>query len=195
MRRLVIPLLATALTVAAAVSQTRTVEPRLCEEPRASLKAIPGYTHEIGEASEAELHVLPSDTRIERRTYTAEDGTWFMVSLIVGGRTKSSLHRPELCLPAQGFQMSDPRNRTVDGVDWHLVTLLRRESEPLGFAYTFFNQEGVRTSSHVRRILRDVWDRSFLSRIDRWAMLTVNASTADPRRFERFLSELKGVWE
>ena len=43
-------------------------------------------------------------------------------------------------------------------------------------AYTFFNQAGVRTSSHVARILRDIWDRSVLNRIDRWVMVTVSAS-------------------
>ena len=63
----------------------------------------------------------------------------------------------------------------------------------MGFAYTFFNQAGYRTSSHVKRIFRDVLDRSFLGRIDRWVMVTVYASSADERALRGFLAKLKGV--
>ena len=89
--------------------------------------------------------------------------------------------------------MADPRMVEVGGVEWRLVTLARGLLPPLGFAYTFFNQDGFRTSSHVRRIFRDVWDRSVLRRIDRWAMLTVNSSFSDDRRVSEFLLRLKGV--
>ena len=115
------------------------------------------------------------------------------VSLIIGGRSKSSIHRPEMCLPSQGFQMTDPRDVQVGGVEWRLMTLARKTSAPLGFAYTFFNQDGFRTSSHLRRIMCDVCDRSLRRRIDRWAMVTVNSSTADYVRMANFLELLKGV--
>ena len=117
------------------------------------------------------------------------------MSLIVGGRSKGSIHRPEMCLPSQGFLMADPVVAEVSGVEWRMMTVERGRESPLGFAYTFFNQEGFRTSSHVKRIFRDVVDRSFLRRIDRWAMVTVTSSDADRRRLERFLSSLKEVTE
>ena len=63
----------------------------------------------------------------------------------------------------------------------------------MGFAYTFFNQDGCRTSSHLLRIFRDVWDRSIRGRIDRWVMVTVNASVADDFRMSRILGSLKGM--
>ena len=96
---------------------------------------------------------------------------------------------------AQGFQMMDPRDVEISGVDWHLLTLARRDAPQLAFAYTFFNQDGFRTSSHVRRIFRDVIDRSFRRRIDRWAMVTVTSSDAGRGRLVRFLSCLKEVVE
>jgi len=191
MRRFVIPIVATALVVAAMVYQAKTVVPVLCEPPAVSLPDIPGFSMEIVEPSEAELHVLPSDTRFEKRRYVADDGSWHVVSAVVGGRSKNSIHRPELCLPAQGFQMRDPRVIQVGGTEWHLVTLARKDAGSLGFAYTFYNQEGFRTSSHLKRIFRDVWDRSVLGRIDRWVMVTVNSSTADERTLSDFLSLLK----
>ena len=90
--------------------------------------------------------------------------------------------------------MADPRTVEVDGVSWRLMRLDGGSGRSsLGFAYTFFNQLGYRTSSHFDRILRDIWDRSFHNRIDRWVMVTVNASRADPRALEDFLRRLKGV--
>ena len=170
------------------VYQGRTVEPTLCEAPTVRLGELPGFKSEVLPVSEAELHTLPDDTIIDKRLYTDGNGVWYQVSLVIGGRSKSSIHRPELCLPSQGFQMAAPRTAEVDGVDWHVVTLTRGAVPEHVFAYTFFNQAGYRTSSHLRRIFRDVLDRSLLSRIDRWAMLTVSAGTADERRLRDFLS-------
>jgi len=191
MRRLVIPAVVAVLVVAAMTYQAKTVDPVLCEAPPVFLPDLPGYVAEVLEPSEAELHVLPADTRFEKRRYVAEDGTWHLVTAVIGGHSKSSIHRPELCLPAQGFQMTDPRSASVRDVDWHLVTLARKDAPSQGFAYTFYNQEGFRTSSHLERIFRDVWDRSILGRIDRWVMVTVNSSVSDERAQSEFLSLLK----
>lgn len=193
MKRLVIPVLATVLMVALMAFQARTVEPEVCAAPVVRLGEIPGYVSEVDEASEAERYTLPADTQIVRRRYTGSDGRWFVVSVIIGGRSKSSIHRPEMCLPSQGFQMRDPRTRAVADVDWRLVTL-EKDRYRLGYAYTFFNQEGFRTVSHLLRIFRDVWDRSICGRIDRWVMVTVSASTPDDVRVLEFLRHLKGLF-
>lgn len=193
MRAHVIPVLATLLVVAAMVWQGRSGDPVLCEAPSARLGEIAGFTSEPLEPSESERTILPADTQFDKRLYTAPDGTWYQVSLVIGGKSKSSIHRPELCLPSQGFQMMNPRSLDAGGVAWHAVTLARGTLPPLGFAYTFFNQDGFRTSSHVRRILRDVFDRSFRARIDRWAMVTVNAARADDASLAAFLLQLRDV--
>ena len=184
---------ATLLTVSVMSLQALMSEPVLCEAPAARLAELPGFSSEVVPPGEGELHMLPSDTIIDKRLYTAPDGNRYLVSLIIGGRSKGSIHRPEMCLPSQGFQMTDPRYLQVGVVEWRLMTLARKTSAPLGFAYTFFNQDGFRTSSHIRRIMRDVCDRSLRRRIDRWAMVTVNSSTADDVRMANFLELLKGV--
>ena len=153
-----------------------------------------------------ELTVLPKDTRIMKRIYQrSADGVRFLVSAVIGGQSKSSLHRPELCMPAQGYTMSNPRTFEVAGRPFHAIHLLGAGAPPSVLAYTFFNQAGVRTASHTRRILVDTWDRSVHNRIDRWVMVTVNASTpfdslgfdirhdSDRLMLESFLARLSEV--
>ena len=171
--------------------QAATPDVAVAEAPNVHLAEIAGFSSEVLEPSEAELTVLPSDTVIEKRRYVADNGDWMVVSLVVGGKSKSSIHRPELCLPAQGLRMVNPRTRSVAGRDWRFIDLSSKDSPTFGFAYTFFNQEGFKTASHVSRIFRDVLDRSVLNRIDRWAMVTVNASRSDDAGISLLLSRIE----
>ena len=194
MKNLAIPLVATAITCIVMAFQTTTPETTVCEAPDVHLGEIDGFTSEKLEPGEAELTVLPADTRFDKRLYTAPDGHWYQVSVVIGGTSKSSIHRPELCLPAQGFLMTAPYDIEVGGVSWRAITLDGGAMRPsIGFAYTFFNQEGYRTASHTARIFRDIWDRSILNRIDRWVMVTVNSSHADRCGMSAFLAKLRGV--
>lgn len=195
MKKLVSPILAFAILMLVMLFQLQTPKLVLSEDLGRHLGEIEGFNSEIVAPSEAELNVLPTDTRIEKRLYTDEYGRWFQVSLIVGGASKGSIHRPELCLPAQGFQMKEPKNIEAGGVKWHVIKLDRGVYGALGFAYTFFNQAGFHTSSHTRRILQDVWDRSILSRIDRWHMVTVNAYSSEDKALKAFLVKLEEVVE
>ena len=189
--RVLVPALALALIVSAMVFQALTPKVTLAQAPDVRLGEIEGFEMRVEEAAESELTVLPEDTAIEKRSYSG-DGREYLVTVVVGGRSKSSIHRPELCLPAQGFRMARPRTVEVCAVEWRRISLERSGGAPCGFAYTFFNQEGYRTASHTRRILRDVWDRSVLSRIDRWVMVTVY-SDADDAELEEFLGKLEVV--
>lgn len=193
MRKIVIPALATVLVVAAMLYQAKTVDPVLCDLPAVELGEIVGYASEEVPVSESETTVLPADTQFLKRMYTAEDGNYFQVSIVLGGKSKNSVHRPELCLPSQGFQMMNPHEIEVGDVDWHRVSLMRKDAPGMSFGYTFFNQAGFRTSSHMRRIFQDVWDRSILGRIDRWVMITVYSSVTDEQEFAAFLAKLRGV--
>ena len=188
-----IPAVTCAVVAAAMVFQALTPEVTVTEVPEVRFVEIDGYEMTALETSEAERNVLPKDTVIEKRLYTASDGDWFQVSAVFGGTSKSSIHRPELCLPSQGFQMTDPRTVSAGGRDWRFITLRGRGTESCGFAYTFFNQDGFRTASHTSRIFRDVLDRSVFNRIDRWVMVTVCAARGDDVSLARIAELLKGV--
>ena len=193
MRNVLISFLAVALVGAVMLHQARTVDPVYCEAPAVTFPELPGFTSERSGISEAEREGLPPDTEVVKCRYALPDGNWFQVTAVIGGRSRDSIHRPERCLPAQGFQMMSPRDVEIEGVGWHVVELARRAATSMGFAYTFFNQEGYSTGSHFRRIFRDVWDRSVRGRINRWVMLTVFSSVSNEAALSAFLDRMKEV--
>ena len=151
--------------------------------------------------------VLPRDTTILKRVYRSDWDVQFLVSAVISGAGKSSIHRPELCLPAQGFLMSNPTDFEVvaDGSasrPYHAIQIDSPQAPSALLVYTFFNQAGVRTASHLRRIFLDTWDRSVHNRIDRWVMVTVHVSALqgfsldrprDRAELERFLRRIGEV--
>ena len=139
------------------------------------MDACPFCGGSVKGCSLGESTVLPADTEIRKRLYHGPLGRDFLVSAVVGGRSKSSLHRPELCMPAQGFRMEAPCDLFAGGRAFHALRLSSAHAPSTTLAYTYFNQAGVRTASHTHRILLDTWDRSVLNRIDRWVMVTVAA--------------------
>lgn len=130
----------------------------------------------------AEKTLLPADTRIMKGNYCDPLGYKWTVSVVVNGRSRQSIHRPEICLPAQGWSID--RGRVVDfrldggkSVPMHCMDVRRRSSSSdlrMGHAYFFVNARTV-AASHLRRILISVRDRAFARRITRWAMVTVSA--------------------
>lgn len=146
--------------------------------------------------------ILPKDTVILKHVYRSYFDQQFLVSAVISGAGKSSIHRPELCLPAQGFLMSNPMDFDVAGRPYHAIQLNGPQRPPALLAYTFFNQAGVRTASHLRRIFLDTWDRSVHNRIDRWVMITVHVSAPmgfaldrprDRAELEKFLRQIGEV--
>ncbi len=118
----------------------------------------------------------------------------FSVSSVVSGPDKQSLHRPELCLPSQGFDMGGDRVERVGSTEWHVIALNPKRGRGAAlFAYTFFNQDGCRTHSHEFRILRDVWDRTVHNKVDRWAMVTVHLNMSDEAILRAVLASLESV--
>ena len=55
--------------------------------------------------AQAVLDYLPKDTSYAQRLYTAPDGQWVMANLILMGADRTSIHKPDYCLPGQGWQI------------------------------------------------------------------------------------------
>ena len=97
--------LATALTS----DVTRGSEPGVVlvnGQPFLPVKAADWTGGELGGMTEVERKLLPSDTEGARRVYTDKSGNEVYCSLVLAGREVTSIHRPELCLPGQGWKES-----------------------------------------------------------------------------------------
>ena len=146
-----------------------------------------------------ELQDLPQDTEILKRVYRSTDGRVYSISVVISGRRRGSIHRAELCLPAQGFVMlsakkerlSIPSGRPREA----RIILAQRSSSDYRFSLVYwFVSRNRECASHSQRILLDIWDRSVHNRINRWVMVAINASTplddkASRMAFEAFVDE------
>ena len=185
---IIIPIIAFALVLASMCYQSATPDVTITEPPAIALPEMEGYSSVPLEPSESELTVLPPDTAFLKKLYTSFSGQTVQVNAVIGGKSKSSIHRPELCLPSQGFLMTNSHTVDVNGTEWRFITVKTNMGDEIGFAYTFFNQDGYRTVSHMKRIFRDILDRTLHNRIDRWVMITINSSRTE-EAFMRSMAE------
>lgn len=142
--------------------------------------ACPQCTGEVRPVSKAELDILPNDTQCRKVTYTFNNGDSFTVALVVAGRSRMSIHRPELCLPSQGYVLSTRKILHLSEQLPMAAFSLRQKkaSHTSGFAYVFLNSHTA-TVSNLERVLGDSWERTLHNRIPRWAMLTVRSPMHD----------------
>lgn len=69
---------------------------------------LPGYTSEILTNIEKSLgDFLPADTSFQVRDYRAADGFSVELSVVLMGSDRTSIHRPEYCLPGQGWEIDN----------------------------------------------------------------------------------------
>jgi len=57
--------------------------------------------------SQVVLDFLPKDTSYAQRRYADTNGAWVVANVILMGADRTSIHRPDYCLPGQGWQIRD----------------------------------------------------------------------------------------
>ncbi len=147
-----------------------------------------GYDQEVGAA---ERLLLPEDTEFARKEYSNLSGESVFCSIVLAGAQRQSIHRPEVCLPAQGWSIRDRRTETaaLDGgrkIDMSVLTLVRPVQLSNGqtveirqlYAYWFVGRTRM-TPSHESRIFESMLDRVFQGISHRWAYVTVNTMVGE----------------
>ncbi len=146
-----------------------------------------------------ERQILPAGTEITRGFYRDSQGTSFFVSVVIGGRDRMSLHRPENCLPGQGLSIRNSRLlETRLANDRILRTRLLDVRRQVGgsdaavfshFTYWYIAPERE-TSSQWRLYQWMAADRLFHARMDRWAYVAV-AHDFHPQHEQDSLDQLR----
>ena len=65
------------------------------------------------EVTPGEREYLPEDTSFGRRIYRTRDGFEAMVSVVLMGRDRTSIHKPQLCLTGQGWRIESARDAVI----------------------------------------------------------------------------------
>jgi EpsI family protein len=139
-----------------------------------------------------EREILPKDTGFSRKAYLSHrDPTKaVLLSIVLSGRDRTSIHRPELCLVGQGWTLTESGAQAFafPARGKFPATLLRvRKETPTTrgtqvttqlVAYWFVSEDAV-VATHWERIARDAWNRVTRARADRWAYVLMQTDAAD----------------
>lgn len=134
----------------------------------------------------AEKQQLPPDTIVLKKEYRLDgSGPAIYAAIVLSGRERASIHRPQICLVGQGHEivrsevMEVPVGRPRDlGV--MVLDMLYRGRDKTGrnyesasyYAYWFVGK-GRETPSHVQRMIWMATDRIFHNVSHRWAYISV----------------------
>ena len=138
------------------------------------------------EISAKEREVLAKDTQFARKLYTDGRGGEIFASIVLSGQDlDNSIHRPERCLPAQGWSVASSRTVKIPLGDEKNLETTRlynvrkvptadgRTVEIHNLNYYWFVGFKDITASHLRRTYLDIRDRMLYGYNQRWAYITV----------------------
>jgi len=147
------------------------------------------------EPSKGERDILGPDTQFARKVYTKGTDEIFVSIVVSGPDMNTSIHRPERCLPAQGWTVADSRIVAIPLPSSTLkatrldnirnVTLSNRQPFKLrSLSYYWFVGHSQVTPSHLQRTWIDIRDRVLKGRNQQWAYLMIGSTiTKDFRVF------------
>lgn len=159
------------------------------------------------EITAIERDILPPDTGFARKNYVpiANPAQPVFLSIVLSGRDRTSIHRPELCLVGQGWTIVGARQHALNypqrpeaNFEATLLQVQREIPSPQGAvvvpqltAYWFVSGDGV-VATHGQRFIRDAWNRVRHARADRWAyvLMQTDASDGEDRALARMQSVL-----
>jgi hypothetical protein len=164
---------------------------------------LPGYTSKPLLQAEVVTNQLPQDTSFGQRLYIAADGFETLANVVLMGSSRASIHKPQICLTAQGWNINDAASRQetvrVDNPVPYDLPVMRltatREAEVDGqkvvqqgvYVYWFVDANRY-TASHARRMIWMAQDVLFKSELDRWAYISffsMGAPGQEDAMFER----------
>lgn len=143
--------------------------------------------------SDKERTVLGAETDFARKSYKNGRGDEVQVSIVLSGHDmNTSIHRPERCLPAQGWTIANKKGTEIAIPDRGKLPMTRmlntqpRRSADGKLTATIFNLNYFVfvghtdvTGSHFGRTIIDIRDRLFKGQNQRWAYITVAATITD----------------
>ena len=132
---------------------------------------------------------MPADTTYGYRRYIGPDGFRLDLRVVLMGTDRTSIHKPEYCLPGQGFQITKSEVLKLRMTEPHAYDLpvtriiarrvvRRPDGESLElravFVYWFVADEQV-SADHLERMIWMARDLVFRGTLQRWAYVSAFA--------------------
>ena len=141
--------------------------------------------------SQVEKDILPDDTEFARKTYETHENDQILCSIVLSGGEKRSIHRPEVCLPGQGWTVNSAESVPIRLANGTLLNVMRlglvRDVEVgpgqrvslRSWYFYWFVGKNTTTSKHFTRIFLTSWDRIFHKINHRWAYVIVSSPVTE----------------
>jgi uncharacterized protein DUF3485 len=160
---------------------------------------VPDFTSERVPEDKVVLDMLPKDTSYAQRRYTAADGFWANANIVLMGTDRTSIHKPEYCLPGGGWRIDEktevgipiegPRPYSLAVAKWTLTRTGTGQNEGIRGLYVFwFVADNEETTSHWQRMWWLCRDLVRTGALQRWAYVsyfTACAPGQENAAFER----------
>jgi len=150
------------------------------------------YSSEPAPITRLELDWLPKDTTYGRRYYKAPDGFEMLISVVLMGTDRTSIHKPQYCLIGQGWNINSSESgitslRIERPHPYHLpvmklmTTAYRdkpdgQKTAPRGIYAYWFVADGELTGDHLQRMWWMARDLVCTGTLQRWAYVSCFAS-------------------
>ena len=156
-----------------------------------------------------EKRLLDEGVKLERSAYLNPKGQNVMFTVVLSGQAKRSLHRPEVCLPNQGWTIVESTPVTVPqpgGKEFEATTLRlfrdyldpetghRKRARGVNL-YWYIGSDGTTCATHYEHVRVTYLDAIFRNIQHRWAMASIfiPMPDMDPNDPESMFAELNAL--
>ncbi|MGA9778632.1 MAG: exosortase-associated EpsI family protein [Verrucomicrobiia bacterium] len=151
---------------------------------------LPAHVLDFSSKKEAQaqtvLDTLPRDTSYAQRLYADTNGFWVNANVILMGMDRTSIHKPDFCLPGQGWNIDKretvsipiqgPRPYRLQVAKWTITNFVQNQDgqkEKVRGLYVFwFAAKNEETDSHWQRIWWLTRDLLTKGALQRWAYIS-----------------------
>lgn len=152
----------------------------------------------LDQVSLGERNILPPDTIISRRLYQNQENESVTVTVVISGSERRSIHRPQQCLPAQGYAIERSSVLAVplaNRLPLQVMLIRAQKRSATMFMVYWFAGGGHETQDHFKRMFYIAWDNLFHNVRPRWAYVSLQtvSNTGDSvaeKRLAKFVEKL-----
>ena len=147
---------------------------------------IPGFRSKQEVQDKIVLDTLPKDTSYAQRLYTETNGFQVNANIILMGMDRTSIHKPDFCLPGQGWNINKketvsipiqgPHPYPLRVAKWTTTNLIQdnqgQKQQIRGLYVFWFVAKNEQTTSHWQRIWWLTRDLLTTGVLQRWAYVS-----------------------